>query len=71
MPEALTTVNYPCRRVTRLVDPDDLLDAHAVAALLGLSHARAISVYRSRYPNFPEPIINMVIQSRPSVLERG
>lgn len=40
-----------------LVDTDDLLDSHEVAAILGLSSHRAISAYRGRYDSFPEPII--------------
>ncbi len=40
-----------------LIDPDDLLDAAQVAELLGLASANVISVYRARYPDFPEPRI--------------
>lgn len=40
-----------------LIDPDDLLDAAQVAELLGLASASVISVYRSRYPDFPAPAI--------------
>jgi predicted DNA-binding transcriptional regulator AlpA len=40
-----------------LVESDDLLDANEVAELLGLSNRTAISVYRSRYPDFPEPVV--------------
>jgi predicted DNA-binding transcriptional regulator AlpA len=39
------------------VDPDDLLDAHQVAELLGLSRRQAVSTYRGRYPDFPTPVI--------------
>jgi len=39
------------------VDPADLLNAREVAALLGLAHREAISTYRSRYDDFPEPVI--------------
>lgn len=39
------------------VDPDDLLDAEAVASLLGLASAGVISVYRTRYEDFPPPRI--------------
>ena len=34
----------------------DLLDAVQVAALLELAGANAVRVYRSRYPDFPEPV---------------
>jgi predicted DNA-binding transcriptional regulator AlpA len=40
-----------------LVDPSDLLDAVAVAALLGLSSYRSVSTYRRRYDTFPAPVI--------------
>lgn len=39
------------------VDPRELLDAGEVAALLGLARRQAVSTYRSRYPDFPTPII--------------
>lgn len=39
------------------IDPADLVDATEVASLLGLSHRTAVSTYRSRYSDFPEPII--------------
>ena len=32
---------------------DDLIDAGAVAAILGLAHRNSVSTYRSRYPDFP------------------
>lgn len=50
----LTGVNY-CSGVPDLVDPADLIDATAVADLLGLSDRKAVSVYRSRYADFPAP----------------
>lgn len=40
----------------RIIDLDDLLDAVAVAAELGLSHANAVGTYRRRYADFPEPV---------------
>lgn len=40
-----------------MIDPDDLLDSHDVADLLGLSNNRAVSTYRGRYPDFPAPLI--------------
>jgi predicted DNA-binding transcriptional regulator AlpA len=43
--------------VAELIDPDDLLDAEAVANLLGLASAGVISVYRTRYKDFPPPRI--------------
>ena len=41
-----------------MIDPDNLIDTHDVATLLGLSSRRAVSVYRSRYDDFPTPLIN-------------
>ena len=43
----------------RRVDVDDLVDAAHVAAMIGLSHRNSIRVYRSRYPDFPQPVIDM------------
>ena len=40
-----------------LVDTDDLLDSTEVAELLGLSSNRAVSTYRQRYTDFPEPVV--------------
>jgi len=40
----------------RPVDLDDLIDARQVAALLSLSRRSAVTVYRSRYADFPEPV---------------
>lgn len=39
------------------VDLDDVLDATQVAELLGLSSRGAVSVYRQRYDDFPDPIL--------------
>jgi predicted DNA-binding transcriptional regulator AlpA len=41
--------------MAELIDPDDLLDAGAVAELLGLASGAVISVYRNRYEDFPKP----------------
>ena len=45
--------------VSPAYDPADLIDAQAVAEILGLSSRGAVSVYRSRYPDFPAPVIDM------------
>lgn len=42
----------------RRVDVDDLVDATQVAALLGLSSRNAVSVYRARYSDFPQPVVD-------------
>jgi predicted DNA-binding transcriptional regulator AlpA len=44
--------------VAEPIDPDDLIDANEVAAILGLSRRTSVSVYRSRYAgSFPAPVI--------------
>ncbi|MBI2709096.1 MAG: hypothetical protein HYX34_05305 [Actinobacteria bacterium] len=55
-----------------LIDPDDLVDSRRVAEMLGLSSHRAVSVYRSRYDDFPAPILERsagqcVLWHRPDV----
>jgi predicted DNA-binding transcriptional regulator AlpA len=41
------------------VDPAELVDAHVVASILGLSSPSAVSVYRKRYEDFPQPVVDM------------
>src|SRR3954453_15958134 len=41
----------------RTVDVSDLIAAHEVADLLGLARREIISVYQSRYPEMPRPVI--------------
>jgi predicted DNA-binding transcriptional regulator AlpA len=41
----------------RRVDLDDLLDAAAVAELIGLGDARSVSTYRTRDKDFPRPVL--------------
>ena len=43
----------------RMVNLSDLLDAAGVADLLGLGHRNSVTTYRSRYGDFPEPVIDM------------
>jgi predicted DNA-binding transcriptional regulator AlpA len=43
----------------RRVAIDDLLDAHGVAELLGLSHYNTVSVYQHRYEDMPRPAIDL------------
>jgi predicted DNA-binding transcriptional regulator AlpA len=68
---ALHPVNY---HVAVLIDPDDLIDSRQVAEMLGLSSHRAVSVYRSRYEDFPPPVVvrsegQCVLWHRPDVQE--
>jgi predicted DNA-binding transcriptional regulator AlpA len=40
----------------RKIDLDDLLDAVAVAELLGVSSQTVVATYRRRYDDFPAPV---------------
>ena len=40
-----------------MVEVSELLDAQQVADLIGLSSRKSISIYRKRYPDFPEPVL--------------
>lgn len=40
----------------RMVDVDELVDAHEVAALLGLAHPNTVYLYQRRYPDMPQPV---------------
>lgn len=42
-----------------MVNTDDLCDAHAVAELLGLSHANSVHGYLRRYPDLPRPVVDL------------
>lgn len=46
----------------RQVDLDDITDTAGVAELLGLSHRsgrNTVSIYRRRYPDFPQPVVDL------------
>jgi glutathione-regulated potassium-efflux system ancillary protein KefG len=43
--------------VSPLVDTADLVDAHGVAELLGLSHRNSVSLYQRRYRDMPRPVV--------------
>lgn len=53
-----TVDNYSADMANR-VDPADLIDAQAVAELLGLSQRSSVATYRKRYPDFPRPVVDM------------
>jgi predicted DNA-binding transcriptional regulator AlpA len=40
------------------VDPQDLLNATEVAQTLGLSQRQAVATYRTRYADFPAPVMS-------------
>lgn len=41
------------------VNTEDLIDARAVATILGLAHRNTVSAYQKRYPEMPRPIIEL------------
>ena len=45
--------------MTPRVNTEDLVDAHGVAELLGLSHPNSVFTYQRRYEDFPQPILDL------------
>jgi predicted DNA-binding transcriptional regulator AlpA len=45
--------------VGRLLDADDLIDAQAVADLLGLAQRNTVSAYQRRYATMPRPVVDL------------
>lgn len=43
----------------RTVDVDDLVDAAAVADMLGLSQRNTVSLYQRRYSDMPRPVVDL------------
>ncbi len=43
--------------MTPLVRTEDLIDAHEVASILGLSHPNSVSTYLRRYSDMPRPVV--------------
>lgn len=43
----------------RYIDADELIDAHAVAELLGLAQRNTVSAYQRRYPDMPRPAVDL------------
>ncbi|MDP9334889.1 MAG: hypothetical protein M3Q30_16490 [Actinomycetota bacterium] len=41
------------------VNTEDLIDAHGVAELLGLSHPNSVSTYQRRYADMPRPVVDL------------
>jgi glutathione-regulated potassium-efflux system ancillary protein KefG len=41
------------------LNTEDLIDAQAVAELLGLSHRNTVSGYQRRYPDMPRPVVDL------------
>ena len=45
--------------MTPTVRTEDLVDAQAVAVLLGLRHPNSVHTYLHRYPDMPRPVIDL------------
>jgi len=43
----------------RMVDTEQLIDAQAVADLLGLSQRNTVSLYQRRYSDMPRPVVDL------------
>ena len=43
----------------RKVDTDELIDAQAVADLLGLAQRNTVSLYQRRYADMPRPVVDL------------
>jgi glutathione-regulated potassium-efflux system ancillary protein KefG len=56
--------------VGRKVDVDDLVGAAEIADRLNIAHAETIHTWRRRYPDFPQPVVDLqraVLWSWPDV----
>lgn len=42
-----------------VVRTEDLIDAHGVAAILGLAHPNSVSTYLKRYADMPRPAVDL------------
>jgi glutathione-regulated potassium-efflux system ancillary protein KefG len=45
--------------MTRKIDVDDLIDAQAVAKILGLAQRNTVSLYQRRYADMPRPVVDL------------
>jgi glutathione-regulated potassium-efflux system ancillary protein KefG len=43
----------------RRVDVDQLIDAHEVARILGLSRSTGVATYAGRYDDMPAPVVDL------------
>lgn len=41
------------------MDPDELIGAAEVQAILRLSHPSSVTTYLKRYPDFPRPVVDL------------
>lgn len=56
--------------MTPRVDTEDLIDAQAVADLLGLTHRNSVSTYQRRYKDMPRPVVELG-PGRPSLWKKS
>lgn len=42
-----------------LVATEELIDAHDVAGILGLTHPNSVSTYLKRYDDMPQPVVDL------------
>ena len=52
------------------IDTDDLIDAQAVAEILGLAQRNTVSLYQRRYPDMPRPVVDLG-RGRPRLWSRA
>jgi len=45
--------------VAEKIDPDDLIGAAEVQAILRLSHPSSVTTYLKRYQDFPQPVVDL------------
>jgi predicted DNA-binding transcriptional regulator AlpA len=45
--------------MTKKIDVRDLIDAKAVAEILGLSQRNTVSLYQRRYRDMPRPVVDL------------
>ena len=56
----MTNVNrYRLELMSPLVRTEDLIDARAVAEILGLAQPNSVSLYQRRYTDMPRPVVNL------------
>jgi len=64
-PDSLRSRKHELVNVPRLpdvgakVDPDDLIGAAEVQAILRLSHPSSVTTYLKRYVDFPQPVVDL------------
>ena len=64
-PDTLRSHKHGLVNVPRLpgvgakIDPDDLIGAAEVQAILRLSHPSSVTTYLKRYADFPQPVVDL------------